>query len=250
MLLTSLVLMGCCAVEPVPPPDTEPDWWVTWGNDFLGVGGKDPDDNRTNEVSCGLRVLNVCYLTLDDSMLTHLVPGNRRTGWRLDELKVEIGAPVAPGVIVGEGWRDRRDLGGERGQNWFHREIGGKSVAATYEGSQDAFLVYCTTAHEVYTTDRFGLLLRTQSVGATDMTLDLSQSALAVYHGHQWKAWVGPEAEERVGGYRAGVVRDVARFEQGLYLETGVQLGNWSFDTRYQFRSGDSVGAVTYTQGF
>ncbi len=245
MLLTSLALLCCCAVT--PPPDAEPDWWVSWGNDFYGVAGIDPDDNRTNEITIGCNIAGVCKITVDDSMLTHLIPGRPRTGERLDELTLLVGAQLFHGVWIGEGWRDRRNLGGESMQNWFHRQAGDRPVDATYESSQDSFLLYCATSHELVGNKSGGVIARTQTVGSTDGTIDCSQAVLALVGHRKWQVWCGPVMEERIGSYRAGVVREVAQFERGLYVETGVSIGNWSFDTRYQLKNNCSIGAVTYS---
>lgn len=229
-------------------PEAHPGGWLSWGNDFLGGVGTNPDDNRTNEIQLGLRADDGDVITIDHSILTHLYSvGDVRYGDRIDQLTISGGHQFTPDFLAGLGWVSYDDWAGQDIQNGFHRLLSDRPIHGTYERRNYALLLFCEWDHETHLDGRFWLDTKAGAVGSTEWTLDGYQAALVVFRAPNWHLWAGPRLEERVGHRAPDVVADVTRFEQGLYGEAGIMLGqHWSFDTRYQVRSGDSVGAVTY----
>jgi hypothetical protein len=254
MLIASLLALALTAQPGVPetPPRTDPNIWVTWGNDWFGIVGTPTDDHRTNEMSAGFRSHRLVVM-VDDSMLTLFDDADvdRQHGVRMDEATITVGYASDLGITAGGGIRYKGDAGGEGLQNWWHGLLNDNKVHGEYESDGVVAVCYGLWKHDYGRGTFFPETIASATV-TSDAELAADVAGRLVFStDNDATFWAGLRYQIRAGDFSTKVAAATAEFERGLVYEFGFSLGRTlSFQSGYIVHDRSAVGAFTYTYEF
>ena len=241
------------------PPSLDPDFSITFSNDFLGRGGS-TDDFRTTQIILGAKFADRWLAVLDHSALTlKELPLNGRIdqvsgslGYRF----IDRGDPQqTTRAAAGAGIRSSGNYSGERMQNGFHRIIGSDTQQLAYvdSGNTDATLWIDIDHYSVFHTSGgegfFGgwlsaYWLRASSLITSDSQWDNAFGAYVITSRNSIDIWLGARRDWRSGYDQDFVQRATASAEDDIALVFGVRMGALVLETVQQINNRASYGQL------
>ena len=241
------------------PPSLDPDFSITFINDFLGRGGS-TDDFRTTQIILGAKFAERWLAVLDHSALTlKELPLNGR----VDQVSASLGYRFidrndeqhATHVAAGAGVRSTGNYSGERMQNGLHRIIGSDTQQLPYvdSTSTDATawidMDHYATFHMSSGDGVFGgwqsaYWLRASSLITSDSQWDNAFGAYAITSKNAFDIWLGVRRDWRSGYDQDFVQRATASAEDDVAIVFGLRMGALVIETVQQVNNKASYGQL------
>lgn len=241
------------------PPSLNPDFSLTFGNDFLGRGGS-TDDFRTAQIILSAKLGERWHGVIDHSALTlKELP----LSGRIDQVSGSLGyrfidrrsGQQSTRATAGVGIRSTGDYSGERMQNGLHRLIGSATQQLPYLDSAqtDGTLWIDAQHYAAFHTSRrdgyfggwqSGYWLRASSLITSDSQWDNALGAYAVTSRNSIDVWLGVRRDWRSGYDQDFVQHSTASAEDDVSIVFGLRMGALILETVQQLNNKASYGQL------
>ncbi|MGB5410601.1 MAG: hypothetical protein WBN09_03660 [Woeseiaceae bacterium] len=250
-------------IAPKSPSAPDPNFELTFSNDFLGRGGS-VDDFRTQQIILNAAISARWRAVLDHSILTF---SDEIDAARVDQMAISLGYALIRrqhnrrhvSVDVGAGLRSAGAFSGEQMQNGFHRLIGsdietmpyddqrGTDVTAWLDATHRAIVWSAGEGRLLGKWDR-GYWLRGTTLLTSGGQWDSTAQALLLASRQSLGIWLGVRHDWREG-YDDAILSETASEEDDTGLVVGVRFGALILETVQQLNNGASFGQLRLVAG-
>lgn len=250
-------------IAPKSPSTPDPNFELTFSNDFLGRGGS-VDDFRTQQIILNAALSSRWRAVFDHSILTL---SDEIDAGRVDQMAISLGFALLRrqhnrghfAVDIGAGLRSAGTFSGEEMQNGFHRLIGSDIETLPYDeqSSTDVTAWLDASLHStVRSAGDAGLLrkwdrgysLRGTTLLTSAGQWDSTTQALWVASRPSLDLWLGVRHDWRQG-YDAAIFSETAREEDDTGFVVGVRFGALILETVQQLNNDASFGQLRLVAG-
>ena len=241
------------------PPSLDPDFSITFSNDFLGRGGS-TDDFRTTQIILGAKFAERWLAVFDHSALT--LKDSPSNG-RIDQVSGSLGYRFIDRgdqlrrtrFAAGAGIRRTGKYHGERMQNGFHRIVGSATQQLMYVNSantdatlwidiEHSAVFHISGAEGFFGGWNSGYWLRASSLVTSDSQWDNAFGAYAITSRNSIDIWLGVRRDWRSGYDQDFVQRATASAEDDVAIVFGVRMGALLLETVQQLNNRASYGQL------
>jgi hypothetical protein len=250
LLLFGTLSAAVPGIPEPPAPGPIPEVTLGWFNDWHAIPTTHSDDHRTNAFIVGIRIDDWVY-QVDDSMLT-----SRELGVRNDELSLTAGYIIAndesASIVLGGGVRLRGDYGGESTQNWWHSQWRDYPVHLAYEDSVPSPILYMMNHLRTFPLNDHSLeIIADGEVLSDALAVDLGlRDVVFLNDAGDIRIWFGPRWQFREDWQDNQIGPEIARFERGLWIDYGIQIGHFSLGERHAIGRSEGMGTISWSCGF
>lgn len=250
-------------IAPKSPSTPDPNFELTFSNDFLGRGGS-VDDFRTQQIILNAAISARWRAVFDHSILTL---SDEIDAGRVDQMAISLGYALLRrhdnrghfSVDVGAGLRSAGAFSGEEMQNGFHRLIGSDIETLPYDeqSSTEVTAWLDASLHSTVRSAGDGGLLRKWDRGyslrgTTLLTSggqwDGTAQALLLASRPSLDIWLGVRHDWRQG-YDDAIFSETAREEDDTGFVVGVRFGALILETVQQLNNDASFGRLRLVAG-